>query len=252
MGRMRWVVPYALSGACRRSMRARVVLSALVVFAVPAAGAAAPAEAAAKQVRVQVRVIDSADRQLVDAVVHSSSTRVRTSPDALCFGEGTGGSGKLAPTAVRGPNAMGVLADAAMKLSVLRPLEVSDYYSYGQTLCAIGGVEAVGLFYWAVWIGDTFVESSADNARVRSAQTVIYHLTDEYPSTDIPAPLPRVSRRPVVGAPGSFPITGTASSDRVLARDGKRDRIRCSEGDDLVFADRSDRISADCEEVRRG
>ena len=236
------------SAACRYLAVGGACVAALASISL----AVAPAGASAKQVRVQVRVVDGSDRQLVDAVVHSSSMRVRTSPQALCFGEGTGGDGGFAPTAVRGPNAMGVLADAAAELGVLRPLRVSDYYSFGHTLCGIGGVEASGLAYWAVWIGDTFVETSADNARVRGGQTVVYQLTEEYPSTSIPGPAPREGRRAVVGAPGSFRVTGTTASDRVLARDGARDLVRCSGGEDIAFVDPRDTVAADCEEVRRG
>jgi len=210
------------------------------------------AQASGKQVRVDLRVVDPSGRQLVDAVVHSSSLKVRTSPLALCFGEGTGGSGGFAPTAVRGPNAMGVIADAAAELGVLRPLRVSDHYSFGHTLCGIGGVEASGLLYWAVWVDDTFVEASADNARVRSGQDLVFHLTEEYPSTSIPSPEPRGGKRVVVGSPGSFPVIGTTEGDRVLARDEARDRVSCLAGEDLVFADRIDIVSGNCEEVRRG
>jgi len=212
----------------------------------------AHADAAAGQVRVGLRVVDPAGRQVVDAVVHTSSTKVRTSREALCFGEGTGGSGGFAPTAARRPNAMGLLADAAAELGVLRPLRVSDFYSFGQTLCGIGGVEASGLLYWAIWVDDGFVEASADHARVRNGQQVVFHLTEEYPSSRIPDPAAVEGRLPVVGAPGSFPVAGTGGSDRVLARDGAKDSITCSAGEDLVFADRTDRVGADCEVVRRG
>ncbi len=236
----------------RASFRYLALSGAIVAALISTPLAVVPASASAKQVRVQVRVVDGLSRQMVDAVVHSSSMRVRTSPQALCFGEGTGGNGGFAQTAVRGPNAMGVLADAAAELGVLRPLRVSDYYPFGHTLCGIGGVEASGLSYWAVWIGATFVETSADNARVKSGQTVIYQLTEQYPSTGIPGPAPREGRRAVVGAPGAFPVTGTNADDRVLARDGARDLVRCSSGVDIAFVDPRDAVAQDCEEVRRG
>jgi hypothetical protein len=236
------------SGLCRYFFLSVVVAAAFAAMSAEVA----PASASAKQVRAQVRVVDDSNRQLVDAVVYSSSRRVRTSPQALCFGEGTGGDGGFAPTAVRGPNAMGVLADAAAELGVLRPLKVSDYYAFGHTLCGIGGLEASGLSYWAVWIGGTFVETSADNARVRSGQTVVYQLTEAYPSTSVPAPAPREGKRAVVGSPRSFPVIGTAGGDRVLARDGARDLVRCLGGEDIAFVDLRDRVAGDCEEVRRG
>lgn len=242
-----------------RILRARIGLSGRSAFGGALAAAAAVmlllspgADAASKQVRVGLRVVDPSGRQLVDAVVHSSSLKVRTSPLALCFGEGTGGSGGFAPTAARQPNAMGVISDAAAELGVLRPLRVSDFYPFGQTLCGIGGVEASGLLYWAIWTDETFVEVSADSAPVRSGQTIVFHLTEEYPSTSIPAPVPLEGKTPVVGAPHGFPVRGTRSADRVLTRDGARDVVTCLGGEDIVFADRSDRVASDCEEVRRG
>ena len=214
--------------------------------------AAAPVSASGSQARVNLRVVDPEGRQLVEAVVHTSSTKVRTSREALCFGEGTGGSGGFAPTAVRGPNAMGALHDAAAELAAVRPLRISDYYSFGQTLCGIGGVEASGSLYWAVWIGPRFVEESADNAGVRTGQSLVFELTEEYPSTRIPDRVPLVGSMPVVGAPGRHPVFGTGLADRVLVRDGARDQVRCRGGEDVVFADATDRISPDCETVRRG
>lgn len=241
--------PGATRAGSRFIWRSLIVAASTAVLV---ALAASPAFAGAGQARVKLRVVDSTDNQLVEAVVYSSSTRVRTSSQALCFGEGTGGSGGFAPTAVKGPNAMGVLADAAKEMGVIRPLRVSDYYSFGQTLCGIGGIEASGSFYWAIWIGGTFVEESADNAPVRSGQSVVFQLTDEYPSARIPNRVLLDGPMPVVGAPGSRPVMATGEADRVLVRDGAKDRVLCGGGEDIVFADPIDRVGTDCETVRRG
>lgn len=237
-------------GVGMRNVWRWTVIACLVCISI--ALAVAPASASARQARVDLRVVDPEGRQLVEAVVHTSSTKVRTSRQALCFGEGTGGSGGFAPTAVKGPNAMGALADAAAELAAIRPLRISDYYPFGQTLCGIGGVEASGSFYWAVWIGSRFVEESADNAGIRTGQSLVFELTEEYPSSRIPDRVPLERPMSVVGAPGRHAVSGTGLADRVLARDGARDQVRCGGGEDIVFADRSDRIEPDCETVRRG
>jgi hypothetical protein len=66
--------------------------------------------------------------------------------------------------------------------------------------------------------------------------------------SDCPEPCWRV-RIP----PGADYIDGGAGDDRVLARDGRIDIVRCHEGYDVVSADRRDRISpfGDCEVVER-
>jgi Ca2+-binding RTX toxin-like protein len=45
-------------------------------------------------------------------------------------------------------------------------------------------------------------------------------------------------------------VLGGAGYDTIEARDGERDRIRCGTEDDVVLADRVDRVAADCERVR--
>jgi Ca2+-binding RTX toxin-like protein len=54
------------------------------------------------------------------------------------------------------------------------------------------------------------------------------------------------------GNGGRDTIRGGSGDDRIKARDDRLDRISCGGGDDVVQADRGDRVAADCEEVRRG
>jgi Tol biopolymer transport system component len=53
------------------------------------------------------------------------------------------------------------------------------------------------------------------------------------------------------GGSGRDRISGGIGNDRITARDGKRDKIACGKGRDTVTADRVDRVSRDCERVRR-
>jgi Ca2+-binding RTX toxin-like protein len=46
-------------------------------------------------------------------------------------------------------------------------------------------------------------------------------------------------------------LRGNSGNDRVSARDGRRDRINCGTGRDSVTADRADRVTRNCERVRR-
>ena len=53
------------------------------------------------------------------------------------------------------------------------------------------------------------------------------------------------------GGSGSDRILGGSGNDRIGARDRRRDRISCGSGRDRVTADRVDRVSRNCEGVRR-
>ncbi len=53
------------------------------------------------------------------------------------------------------------------------------------------------------------------------------------------------------GNSGSDLIRGNSGNDRISSRDGARDRVNCGLGRDSVVADRKDRVSRNCERVRR-
>ncbi len=55
----------------------------------------------------------------------------------------------------------------------------------------------------------------------------------------------------ISGGPGRDLLLAGLGFDIVDARDGERDVVRCGRNDDLVFADRLDRVADDCERVRR-
>jgi len=211
---------------------------------------------ASQQVRVTLRVHAPDGTQIVSALVHSSARNVKTSRRALCFGAGSGGSGKRVQTGLRAPNALGVLADAATEIGALGPLRVTDSFadSFGLGLCGVAGFDAdPESQYWAFWVDGVFGEGAVDLQPVRGASTVVFALKPavDYPAEEIPSPAPLVGRQIVVGAQGAQPVRGTGAGDRLLVRDRARDSVRCGGGEDLVIADRRDRLAADCEEARR-
>lgn len=210
----------------------------------------------AKQARLALRVHGPDGSEIASVIVHSASRSVRSSKRALCMGPGTAGSGKRVPTVHRGPSALGALADAAAEVGALRPLRISDAFasSFGLALCGIGGYESDPVArYWAFWVDGVFGQSAADYAPVRGGSTVVYALRPaaDYPAEELPQAAPRSGRQLVVGAQGARPVRGTGRADRLLVRDGSRDRVRCGAGSDLVIADASDRLDPDCEEARR-
>lgn len=55
----------------------------------------------------------------------------------------------------------------------------------------------------------------------------------------------------ITGGAGRDRISAGDGSDAVSARDGRADKVRCGRGRDRLTADRSDRVSRDCERVSR-
>ena len=55
----------------------------------------------------------------------------------------------------------------------------------------------------------------------------------------------------LAGGSGNDRLAGGRGNDRIDARDRRKDRISCGSGRDRVAADRIDRVSRDCERVRR-
>jgi hypothetical protein len=56
----------------------------------------------------------------------------------------------------------------------------------------------------------------------------------------------------LIGGRGEDWLHGQDGNDIIRSRDGRRDRVTCGPGRDVVIGDRRDRISHDCERVQRG
>ena len=55
----------------------------------------------------------------------------------------------------------------------------------------------------------------------------------------------------VTGGAGLDQLFGGGDEDKLLARDGNKDRVNCGAGKDLAVVDKKDRVSRNCETVRR-
>jgi Ca2+-binding RTX toxin-like protein len=55
----------------------------------------------------------------------------------------------------------------------------------------------------------------------------------------------------LIGLGGNDTLIGGPGNDTIYARDGKRDVIDCGTGKDVVYADRYDKVAANCEVVHR-
>ncbi|MGI8727293.1 MAG: hypothetical protein ACR2K6_06385 [Solirubrobacterales bacterium] len=154
-----------------------VLCAALLIPA--AAGATRPAE---------LRAVDSGGETLAQHTQYTGKSKIKTSPDADCFGEGTGGSGEK--VTVPGATALGILDDAtgfekANRFAGVKPLGVSDFFDFGITVCEIGGAVAPSTGYWYLKVNHIASQAGADGTRLRTDDQVLWYLI-----TDFEAPVP--------------------------------------------------------------
>ena len=104
-----------------------------------------PGAAPAATKGADLRVVNSAGRVLAEQRQYTGTVKIKTDPRADCFGA-PGGSGDR--VRVRGATALGLVRDALGSDRDLRPLSVTDQFSFGLAVCGIGGYEAHGSSFW--------------------------------------------------------------------------------------------------------
>src|SRR5919198_1342069 len=107
-------------------------VACLVIFA----SMLLPGGAVAGTTTAHLRVVNTAGTTLADQSQVTGDVTIKTDPGATCFGP-PGGSGNNVN--VPGPSALGIVKDAADSNPALRPLSVTDQFSFGLGVCGIGG-----------------------------------------------------------------------------------------------------------------
>lgn len=150
-----------------RSAR-RLTLSACTLAALAAAAPAAQAKPAAAQLRVEAgqRTLTPSQTYLTDATRITTDTR-----KPAC-----GGSGRK--KAVPGPSALSLLIDAAGVKPTLRPLGVSDKFSFGLLVCGIGRSVASDTAFWLYKVNHVAPEVGADQRKVRAGDKVLWYFSN--------------------------------------------------------------------------
>jgi hypothetical protein len=167
-----------------------------------------PAGASAS-VGADLRVVGSSG-ELDDLTQYSDTTTMRTSPQAECFGPGSGGSGQ--GVTVSGANALGVVVEAAKSRNRLNPLQLTDEFvpdGFGLGVCGIGGQVAQGSAFWYTKVNHTGLQVGGSQFPIRSGDHVLWYMAPSFP-----APPELVLNAPVrqpVG--GTFPIHVLAYAD---------------------------------------
>lgn len=182
-----------------------------IALAIPAASAGAATTTA------QVRVVNTAGVALADQSQVTGDVTVGTDPGANCFGSGSEGSGMA--RFLPGPNALGIVKDAADANGALRPLSVTDafYPAFGLGLCGIGGFQASGNASWYVKVNHVGANVSGSQVILNSGDEVLWYLSPSFPypnELQLIAPTVAKSGRP-------FPVTVFSYNN-----DGERARVQ--------------------------
>lgn len=159
------LIPFRLAAACALAL----VLSLVPVDA--AVGKGVPAE---------LRVVGKGGKVLTEQTLSTGTASVKTSRSATCFGAGTGGSGKSAT--IKGATAMGLLVQAAKSTAALRPLAVTDAFSFGLGICGIGNSAITNKkASWYLKVNHKAQQVGGDSVKLKPGDEVLWAYAPSYP-----------------------------------------------------------------------
>ena len=209
------LIPFRLAAACA------LALALSLPFA---------ASALAKGVSADLRVVGKGNKVLTEQTLRTSTTTIKTSKKANCFGAGTAGSGKS--VTIKGATAMGLLGQASKQTGSLRPLLVTDAFDFGLGICGIGNSKVTGKASWYLKVNHKAATVGGDALKLKSGDEVLWDLAPSYPypnelaleapertDTGVPFQVRVVSydekgkRKPVVGAKIVGPTGAVTGSD---------------------------------------
>lgn len=151
--------PFRLVAACALALTLVLSTAALAVAKGPVA---------------DLRVIGSGGKVLAEDSFGAATASIKTSPQATCFGSGTGGSGKA--VTINGPTALGMLIQASKFTATLKPLQITDAFSFGLGLCNIGSSKATKTLSWYLKVDHVNPELSGELAKVKAGDEVLWAL----------------------------------------------------------------------------
>jgi hypothetical protein len=158
------LIPFRLAAACA------LALALSLPFA---------ASALAKGVSAELRVVGKGGKVLTEQTLSTGTTTIKTSPQANCFGTGTGGSGKS--VTVKGATAMGLLAQASKSTASLRPLLITDAFDFGLGICGVGSSKVSGKASWYLKVNHKGAAVGGDAVKLKPGDEVLWDLAPSYP-----------------------------------------------------------------------
>jgi hypothetical protein len=160
------LIPFRLVAACALAFVLVLSTAALAVAKGPVA---------------DLRVVGGGGKVLAEDSLGAFTASIRTSPQATCFGAGTGGSGKT--VTVKGPTALGMLIQAAKLTPPLQPLTITDAFDFGLGLCGVGGYETTKKASWYLKVNHENPELGGEMVKVKGGDEVLWALASfPYPA----------------------------------------------------------------------
>jgi len=135
--------------------------------------------ASASATTATLRVVGKGNKVLAEGPVKSKTVSVKTSKKATCFGSGTGGSGKSVK--LKGDTALGLLANGARTIKALSPLSLTDHFSFGLGVCAVGKSKVTGSASWYLKINHKGASVGGEKAKINAGDEVLWDLAPSYP-----------------------------------------------------------------------
>lgn len=153
------LIPFRLVAAC--------ALALILVLSTAAL-------AAAKGPPASLRVVGGGGKVLADDSFGAGTASIKASPQATCFGAGTGGSGKT--VTINGPTALGMLIQASRFTAALKPVQITDAFSFGLGLCGVGGFETTKTVSWYLKLNHVNPELGGESVKVKAGDEVLWAL----------------------------------------------------------------------------
>lgn len=164
------LIPFRLAVVC---------VLALTLSTVGAIAATGATSKGGKGPLVDLRVVGKGGKTLTEQDIRTGTTAIKTSPQANCFGPGTGGSGK--PVTVKGATALGALAQAAKQTASLRPLLITDAFDFGLGICGVGKSKVGGKSSWYLKVNHKGAQAGGDAVRLKAGDEVLWSFAPSFP-----------------------------------------------------------------------
>ncbi len=158
------LIPFRLAAACALALILSLSLTAGAV---------------AKGVPADLRVVGKGGKILTEQMLSTSTTTIKTSKQANCFGAGNAGSGKS--VTVKGATAMGLLGQAAKSTGSLRPLLITDAFDFGLGICGIGGNVVSGKASWYLKVNHKGATVGGDAVKLKPGDEVLWSYASSFP-----------------------------------------------------------------------
>lgn len=149
----------------------RTARSAAVLACALAVALAAPTAALARPATAELRVEAGGAPLVAGTSFVTDTARIQT--DAA---PGCGGSGRVAT--LRGPTALGLVAYATRVTRALRPIGVSDRFSFGLFLCNLRRFTGGDTRFWVYKVNHVSPEVGGDQYALRGGEQVLWYFED--------------------------------------------------------------------------